>query len=66
MKKYLQYIVILLDDTSVSFCHANNPLKEKNLIPVETLREAITFSMKQNLMIQFVYPDYECQANIKS
>lgn len=59
MKKYLQYIVILLDDTSVSFCHANNPLKEKNLIPLETLREAITFSMKQNLMIQFVYPDYE-------
>ena len=59
MKKYLQYIVILLDDTSVSFCHANNPLKENNLIPVETLREAITFSMKQNLMIQFVYPDYE-------
>lgn len=59
MKKYLQYIVILLDDTSVSFCHANNPIKEKNLIPLETLREAITFSMKQNLMIQFVYPDYE-------
>ena len=59
MKKYLQYIVILLDDTSVSFCHANNPLKERNLISVETLRQAITFSMKQNLMIQFVYPDYE-------
>ena len=59
MKKYLQYIVILLDDTSVSFCHANNPIKEKNLIPLETLREAITFSMKQNLMIQFVYPDYD-------
>ena len=59
MKKYLQYIVILLDDTSVSFCHANNPLKEKNLIPLEVLREAILFSMKQNLMIQFVYPEYE-------
>lgn len=59
MKKYFQYIVILLDDTSVSFCHANNPIKEKNLIPLETLREAITFSMKQNLMIQFVYPEYE-------
>lgn len=59
MKKYLQYILILLDDTSVSFCHANNPIKEKNLIPLETLREAITFSMKQNLMIQFVYPDYD-------
>ena len=59
MKKYLQYIVILLDDISVSYCHADNPLKEKRLISLEVLREAILFSMKQNLMIQFVYPDYE-------
>lgn len=59
MKKYFQYIVILLDDTSVSYCHADNPLKEKRLIPIEVLREAILFSMKQNLMIQFVYPEYE-------
>ena len=59
MKKYFQYIVILLDDTSVSYCHADNPLKEKILIPLEVLREAILFSMKQNLMIQFVYPEYE-------
>ena len=59
MKKYFQYIVILLDDTSVSYCHVDNPLTEKRLIPLEVLREAITFSMKQNLMIQFVYPKYE-------
>ncbi|MEE0990464.1 MAG: CXXX repeat peptide maturase [Paludibacteraceae bacterium] len=49
----------MLDDTSVSYCHADNPLKEKRLIPLEVLREAILFSMKQNLMIQFVYPEYE-------
>jgi CXXX repeat peptide maturase len=59
MKKYFQYIVILLDDTSISYCHADNPLTEKRLIPLEVLREAILFSMKQNLMIQFVYPEYE-------
>lgn len=59
MKKYFQYIVILLDDTSVSYCHADNPLTEKRLISLEVLREAILFSMKQNLMIQFVYPEYE-------
>ena len=59
MKKYFQYIVILLDDTSVSYCHADNPLTEKRLIPLEVLREAILFSMKQNLMIQFVYPEYK-------
>lgn len=55
----LQYLVILLDDTSVAYCHANNPLKERNLIPLETLRKAILFGMKENLMIQYVYPNYE-------
>ncbi len=55
----LQYLVILLDDTSVSYCHAENPLQSRNLIPLDTLRKAILFGMKENLMIQFVYPDYE-------
>lgn len=59
MKPYLQYLVILLDDTSVAYCHANNPLTERRLMPLETLRKAIRFGMKQNLMIQYVYPDYE-------
>lgn len=55
----LQYLVILLDDTSVAYCHADNPLKERNLIPLETLKKGILFGMKQNLMIQYVFPDYE-------
>lgn len=55
----LQYLVILLDDTSVAYCHADNPLKKHNLIPVETLKKGIIFGMKQNLMIQYVFPDYE-------
>ncbi len=55
----LQYLVILLDDTSVAYCHADNPLKERNLIPLDTLRKAVLFGMKENLMIQYVYPDYE-------
>ena len=55
----LQYLVILLDDTSVAYCHADNPLKERNLIPLETLKKSILFGMKQNLMIQYVFPDYE-------
>ena len=54
----LQYLVILLDDTSVAYCHADNPLKERNLIPIETLKRGILFGMKQNLMIQYVFPDY--------
>ena len=55
----MQYLVVLLDDTSVAYCHANNPLTRQNLMPLETLRKAIIFGMKQNLMIQFVYPKYE-------
>lgn len=62
MKLYLQYLVILLDDTSVAYCHADNPLKERNLMPIETLKKAILFGMKQNLMIQYVYPEYELPA----
>lgn len=58
----LQYLIILLDDTSVAFCHADNPLKERNLMPIDMLRKAILFGMKENLMIQFVYPDYELPA----
>lgn len=44
---------------SVAYCHANNPLTERNLMPIETLRKEILFGMKQNLMIQYVYPEYE-------
>ena len=55
----LQYLVILLDDTSAAYCHADNPLKERNLMPLETLKKGILFGMKQNLMIQYIFPDYE-------
>lgn len=54
----LQYLVILLDDTSAAYCHADNPLKERNLMSIETLKKGILFGMKQNLMIQYVFPNY--------
>ena len=53
----IKYLVILLDDSSTSFCHYDNRSEHK-LISVENLKEAIFFGMKENLMIQFVYPDY--------
>ena len=55
----LQYLIILLDDTSTSFCHYKNLRNKRCLIPLETLRNGIRFGMMENLMIQFVYPDYE-------
>lgn len=59
VKAMMQYLVILLDDTSVSYCHCDNPHTERRLISLEDLKAGILCAMKENLMIQFVYPDYE-------
>ncbi len=55
----MKYLTILLDDTSVAFCHVDNPYTTSKLIPIDILRKGIVFAMKENLSIQFVYPDYE-------
>lgn len=55
----LKYLIIQLDDLSTSFCHYNNLRTEANLIPLEILKEAIFWSMKENLTLQFIYPDYK-------
>lgn len=61
----LQYLIILLDETSTSYCHYENPAKESGLIPLEILKAGIRFGMMENLMIQFVYPDYELPGEYK-
>lgn len=55
----IQYLVILLDDTSTSYCHYTNKREEHKLISLEDLKAGIFFAMKENLMIQYVLPDYE-------
>lgn len=55
----IQYIVILLDDTSTSFCHYTNEKADRRLIPLQTLKDGIRYAMKENLNIQFVYPNYK-------
>lgn len=55
----IQYLIILLDDMSVSYCHCDNPYNERRLISIDNLKAGIFYAMKENLMIQFVYPDYE-------
>ncbi len=54
----LQYLVILLDDTAVSYCHYENECTQQWLMPLDTLRQAVRFAMKENLNVQFVYPNY--------
>lgn len=53
----LQYLVILLDDMSVSFCNYQNTKISSRLIPIDVLHRGIIFAMKHNLNIQFVYPE---------
>ena len=52
----LKYLVILLDNTSIAYCHPNNPLTQRKLMPLDVLKKAIVFGMKENLMIQYVLP----------
>lgn len=58
----LTYLIILLDDTSVSYCHYEANCKERRLINIDDLKAGIMFAMKENLNVQFVYPDNELPA----
>lgn len=55
----LKYLIIQLDDNATSMCHYQNPNIERNLISFNILSEAVTWSMKENLNVQFIYPDYK-------
>ena len=61
----LKYLIIQLDDTSVSYCHYENSKEHSKLIGLEDLKSAILFAMKENLMIQFLYPNYELPQEYK-
>ena len=61
----IEYLIIQLDDTSTSYCHYENTKRKDNLINLYTLKSGILFAMKENLMIQFVYPDYELPSEYK-
>lgn len=52
----LKYLIIPLSGNAVSFCHYNSQERPNDFIPVETLRNAIFWAMKENLSVQFVYP----------
>lgn len=54
----LQYLNIILDDSSVSYCHYQS-VTTPQLISLDNLKAGIRFAMMENLMIQFAYPDYQ-------
>lgn len=61
----LEYLIVLLDDTSTSYCHYGNKKSVSKLISLETLKTGVLYGMKENLMIQFVYPDYGLSSEFK-
>ena len=62
----LKYLIIQLDESSTSFCHYTNDRTLWNLIPIDILKKGIFWSMKENLTLQFIYPDYEIPEEYKS
>jgi CXXX repeat peptide maturase len=59
----LKYAIILLDDESVSFCSYDS-LESGRGISLETLGASVLWAMKENLEIQFVYPNKELDKRI--
>jgi len=55
----LTHLIILLDDTSTSYCHYEVTKAERRLIGIDDLKVGIRFAMKENLNVQFVFPDYK-------
>ena len=54
----LQYLIILLNDSSTSFCHYRTKAPNR-WIELDDLKRGIQYAMMENLMIQFVYPEDE-------
>lgn len=61
----LKYLILQLDDSSTSFCHYTNDRTRRNLMSMELLNKAILWSMKENLTLQVLYPDYEIPSEYK-
>lgn len=56
----LKYLIVQLCDSATSFCFYESRHKSsKNLIPLDNLKAGLLWAMKENLIVQFVYPHYE-------
>ena len=61
----LKYLIIPLAKDAVSFCHYEKGESNGELIPLETLKCALFWAMKENLNVQFLYPDAELPEDYK-
>ncbi|MBD5284034.1 MAG: CXXX repeat peptide maturase [Bacteroides sp.] len=51
----LKYLILLLDDNAVSYCHYAPKIEPGASITPNTLKKAIFWAMKENLSVQFVH-----------
>ena len=58
----LNYLLVILSNSSVPFCYYHGKsLKDKknSLISLKNLKDAVIFAFKNNLKINFLFPDYK-------
>lgn len=55
----LKYLIIQLCDSASSFCYYDCRGESARLISLEDLRAGLFWAMKENLIVQVVYPEYE-------
>lgn len=59
----LKYLIIPLAENAVSFCHYERSVSSSKIISLDNLKKIITWSMKENLNIQFLFPDEKLPSN---
>lgn len=60
----LKYLIVLLDDNSVSYCHYVPKMEPGASIAPDMLKKAIFWAMKENLSVQFVHSKTKISAEI--
>ncbi|MCQ2076319.1 MAG: radical SAM peptide maturase, CXXX-repeat target family [Bacteroidaceae bacterium] len=50
-------VVVLLSSKSTSFCVSDNPNKDEVLLPLATLRQIVEKAKKEDLKLDFVFPE---------
>ena len=52
----LKYLMVVLCDESISYCHYHSCNKGNGLMPVDVLQKGIIFAMKNDLRVHLIYP----------
>lgn len=60
----LKYLIVLLDDNAVSYCHYAPKTEPGASITPDLLKKAILWAMKENLSVQFVHSKAKMSAEI--